>query len=174
MVWSGDLRLQQQAATIVEHAHAIARPDRTRLGVGWMKMQDRSLFIDARAIAEGRVHTVVVLGRDQLQRVLAAQRLVTEARFHRRSVFQALRAEFTFAGWRAELAMSEGQERGIFGCGAGSYIETHEVLAIQTLQRDPVEEWMPRAQERPDHVVFWVAEAGVVETHPQRERAECI
>ena len=108
-------------------------------------------------IAEGRVHAVVVLGGNQLQRILAPQRLIAEARFHRRRVLQTFRSELAFARGRSEAALSERQERRISGA---STVQPHEMLALQALQRDPVQERMPRSENRADHVVFRVAEAG--------------
>src|SRR6185295_19531287 len=103
-------------------------------------MQDGSLLIHSLAIAEGRVHAVVVLGRNQLQRILASEGIVAEPGFHRWRVVEAFRAEFAFARGRAESTFRERQER-------RWQVQPYEMLALQTLQRDSLQKRMIGVQQ---------------------------
>ncbi len=46
------------------------------------------------------------------------------------------------------------------------------MLALQTFQRDALEEWVRRIQQGADHVVVGIGEAGVVEAHAGGQQAE--
>ena len=105
------------------------------LGVARMQVQHRGLPVDARAIAEGRVHAVVVLRRNHFQWIAFLQLRVAETRFDRRLVIEMLRAELAFSRWCAESAFRERQKR------LGE-IQANGMLAIQALERNAFEERM--------------------------------
>jgi hypothetical protein len=91
---------------------------------------------------------------------------VAKARFHGRRVVERLRAEVALAGRRAEAAIGERQE---WRPGA--------TRSRTKRSRSSSSSVMPRTkgcgiEQRADHVVVGIGEAGVVEAHARRERAE--
>ncbi len=68
-------------------------------GVAGMHGEERCLLVDFGAIAEGGVHTVVVLSGYEFERKFLAEAFaVAKARFYRRCVGESLSAEFEFTG----------------------------------------------------------------------------
>src|SRR5436305_7206960 len=116
-------------------------------------------------MAERGVHAVVVLRRDELERILTPQSCVAMPRLHWRRVIQFAGAEMALAVRGAELSIRERLER--FGNA-----EAHELLAVKFLQGNPTHERMRRIEQGPDHVVVRILEAFVVEAHAEGDRAE--
>src|SRR5205807_8680025 len=115
---------------------------------------------------------VVVLGRNQFQRVFAAQLLVAVARFYGRRVAQGFGMEMALAIGGAETASGEGQERrAVFGAIFGQ-AEADEMLAIQLFERDSFDKGMRRIEQRANRLVIGIAQARVVKTHPLGQQAE--
>ena len=86
-------------------------------------------------------------------------------RFHRRRVVERLGAEVALAVGRAEPAGGKRLE-GLRQAQADG------MLAVELLERDAADERVRRIEQRADHVVFGIPEAGVVEAHALRQQAE--
>src|ERR1022692_1671587 len=90
------------------------------------------------------------------------------AALRRRLVIQRLRVEVALAAGRAEVALGEGQERR----SVWRDVEAHGMLPLQPFQRNVLEERVRRIQQRADHVVVGIREAGVTEAHAPGQQAE--
>ena len=82
---------------------------------------------------------------------------------------RVLRAEFAFARGCSEAALREGQERLAW---SGATLSRTKCSRSRRSSVIPSRNGCPEPKQRPDHVVFGVAETGVVEAHAQRQRAE--
>src|ERR1019366_9146519 len=90
------------------------------------------------------------------------------AALRRRLVSRRLRGEVALAAGCAEVALGEGQERR----SVWRDVEAHGMLPLQPFQRNVLEERVRRIQQRADHVVVGIREAGVTESHAPGQQAE--
>src|SRR5271154_885179 len=123
-----------QGAAIVEGTDAVAVTDAAGVGVGLVHLDDGGLAVHVAAIAEGRVHAVVVLRRNHFERKTFLQGRIAEAGFDGRRVGQMLRAELAFSGGRAEAVRKREKW--------AAEVQADGVFAIEAFKCNAVEERM--------------------------------
>ncbi len=139
-------------------------------GIGGVQVQRGGLAVHRVAMAESRIHAVVVLGRNQLQRISPRAAPRRHAAIPRAACNPASPRGIGTCRRRVPKPPSANGRNGCPGAHAAA-------RSARAPARSSV---MPRTngcggiEQRADHVVFRVAEAGVVEAHARRPAARKI
>src|SRR4051794_34442516 len=121
-------------------------------------------------MAKCRIDAVGVLARDQLERKPVSELLVASSGFGRWRIVECLCPKLELARGGSEVPLGERQKRLI----GRSEIEPYPLLSFQAFQCDVLKVGRPAVEQLADHLVFRLAETGVLEIHCLRERAKDI
>jgi hypothetical protein len=81
-----DVSVQEAPAAIIVDLNQHALGDISVPRIHRMNCQERHLAIGLQTVSEGRVHAVIVLARDEFERVFCSERRIPQTRFARRRV----------------------------------------------------------------------------------------